>query len=305
MDDIQLTVAVPTRDRRETVLGAVEQLAKQLSEGDELLVVDNGSGDGTCQAMAAWLARHCPGGRVLSEPDGGVSVARNAALRAARSPVVCFVDDDIRPGAGWLEGLRRAWAERGPQVAAIGGPMEPEWLLPRPAWLTDHLLYVLAVLDLGEHALALDQRPGRGYVWGGNMSVRVEPTLAVGGFDPERGSRPAAPFDRGEEEELQRRLAGAGWEVWYEPEAVVRHLVPPERLTQAFFQKFFREQGLLEAARGRPRREGAVTLAGALARRVAFVLLRRPQAAGASFASARAWALLTGPRGPRRTTEAL
>lgn len=304
MDPIRLTIAVPTRNRRETVLGALEAVVGQLRATDDLIVVDNGSTDGTHEAVAALLAERFPTGRVVSEPEGGVSAARNAALREASTEVVCFLDDDIRPAPEWVNHMRHAWSTCSPRTAAIGGPTEADWLAERPSWLTDHLLYVLAILDLGDQPHRLDQRPGRGYIWGGNMSLRVKAALEVGGFDAGRGTRPDARYERGEEEDVQRRLAEAGWEVWYEPSVVVRHLVPRERLTKPFFVKFFRGQGLLDAARGRPRREGAVALVGALARRVAFAVLRRPHAAGARFASVQAWAALTGPRRPKARQEA-
>ncbi|MEO8291387.1 MAG: glycosyltransferase, partial [Gaiellaceae bacterium] len=227
-----LTVAVPTRNRRDLVLGALEAIAGELRPGDELLVVDNGSTDGTGEAARAFFAGRVPFGRVVVEPEGGLSQARNRALAEAGEAVVCFVDDDVRVETGWLEALRKAWCATGERTACIGGPMLAEWEAPRPPWLADHLLYIVAVLDLGGDRRRLGQAPGTGHVWGGNFSVRVEAVREVGGFDPGRGLRPEAPLDRGEEEDVQRRLAAAGWEVWYEPAARVRHLIPADRLTE-------------------------------------------------------------------------
>jgi glycosyltransferase involved in cell wall biosynthesis len=261
-----LTVAVPTRDRQERLLRALEAVASEVGPEDELLVVDNGSSDGTGAAAEAFLAATVSSGRVVTEQAGGVSSARNAALREARRPVVCFVDDDVRVQPGWLEALRRAWAESGEKVACIGGPLRPDWEARRPRWLADYLLYVVSVLDLGGARRALDQTPRVGYAWGGNMSIRVEPVLAVGGFDPERGARPADPRDRGEEEELQRRLAGAGFETWYEPAAVAFHLVPPERLTEEYFADAFRARGRSEARSGASRLGALATLGRGAAR---------------------------------------
>jgi glucosyl-dolichyl phosphate glucuronosyltransferase len=305
MDADRLAVAVPTKDRRETVVSALAPIVAQLGSRDELLVVDNGSTDGTQDAVDAWLRDRFPAGRVVSQPSGGVSAARNAALRETTAPIVCFLDDDVRPDPGWLERLRRAWAGCSERTAVIGGPTPGEWPAGRPPWLTDHLLYVVAVLDLGDRRIRLDQRAGLGYVWGGNMSLRREAALDVGGFDPARGSRPGVPFERGEEEELQRRLAAAGWEIWYEPTATARHLLAPERLTKQAFRRFFRQQGVLEAARGRRRLDGALALAVSLSRGTALTLLRRPQAAGAWFAAARGWAVLTGPRRPKTSQDSL
>jgi glycosyltransferase involved in cell wall biosynthesis len=293
-----LTVAVPTRDRQERLLGALEAIASELGAEDELLVVDNGSTDGTGAAAEAFLA-DVPGGKLLSELEGGLSVARNRVLHESRHAVVCFVDDDVRVRPGWLGALRRAWGESTPQVACIGGPLLPEWQAPRPAWLADYLLYVISILDLGGERTRLDQTPRVGYVWGGNFSVHVESALAVGGFDPDRGVRPADPSDRGEEEELQRRFARAGLDTWYEPDAAAVHLVPPERQTEEYFANAFRARGRAEARAGNGRGRGVAVLGRGIARYGALAALRRPEAPTARFTCAYGWALLTASRDSR------
>jgi len=183
-----LTVAVPTRDRQGRLPGALEAIASELGREDELLVVDNGSTDRTGAAAEAFLG-DMPGGRLVSEPAGGISAARNRALREARNPVVCFVDDDVRVQPGWLSALRSAWSGSTPNVACIGGPLLPDWQAPRPAWLADYLLYVISALDLGDERRRLDQTLRVGYAWGGNMSIRAEPALALGGFREDGGCR--------------------------------------------------------------------------------------------------------------------
>jgi glucosyl-dolichyl phosphate glucuronosyltransferase len=299
-----LTVAVPTRDRQERLPSALEAIASELGREDELLVVDNGSTDGTGAVVEAFLG-DMPGGKVVSEPAGGISAARNRALREARNPVVCFVDDDVRVQAGWLSALRSAWSGSAPNVACIGGPLLPEWQAPRPAWLADYLLYVICALDLGGERRRLDQTPRVGYAWGGNMSIRTEPALALGGFDPDRGIRPDDPSDRGEEEELQRRLARAGFETWYEPAATALHLVPPERLTEDYFADAFRARGRAEARGGSGRARGLAMLGRGLARYGALTALRRPEAPTARFTCAYGWALLTTRRKARPPAAAL
>ena len=299
-----LTVAVPTRDRQERLLGALDAIATELRPEDELLVVDNGSTDETGAAAGAFLAE-LPGGRLVSEPRGGLSAARNRALREARHPIVCFVDDDVRVQPGWLAALRGAWRESAPNVACIGGPLLPEWQAPRPGWLADYLLYVVSVLDLGGERRRLDQAPRVGYAWGGNMSIRVQPALSLGGFDPDRGVRPEDPSDRGEEQELQRRFAEAGFETWYEPAAAALHLVPPERVTEDYFADAFRARGRSEARGGKGRARGLATLGRGLVRYGALAALRRPEAPTARFTCAYGWALLTTSRDPRPPAAAL
>jgi glycosyltransferase involved in cell wall biosynthesis len=292
-----LSVGIVTRDRREHVLAAVRLVLPQLEDGDELVVVDNGSRDGTADAVAGILDRLGAGCRVVVEPEVGVSAARNRALAEARTSTICFIDDDARPWPDWLTQLRRAWSAATEQTASIGGPISPEFLAPRPAWLADHQLYLVAALDLGVVRRPLDQTPGYGYLWGGNMSLRVAPTLGVGGFDPRLGIRPEAPDDDGEEEELQRRLVAAGYEVWYEPTAGVQHLLPTERLTPALLRRKLRGRTRGHARRGASRLHGLSVLARAAAGCVRALLSgRRDAAIEASFGIVQGWTLVFASR---------
>jgi glucosyl-dolichyl phosphate glucuronosyltransferase len=294
--ELRLCVAVPTRSRCDLLLRALEAVGPQLRAGDELIVVDNGSSDATAVSARAWLGKRFPSGRLVTETVGGLSVARNRALAEATSSVVCFVDDDVRPDPGWLAALRQAWLQAGANVAGVGGPMRPDWGAPRPAWLADHLLYVLALLDLGDEPKRLDQAPAVGYIWGGNMSFRKDAVRSAGGFDPDSGARPAAPYDRGEEEKLQRRLARSGWEIWYEPVASVRHFVPAERTTRAYFRTVFAARAFNEAARGVPRRAGVPRLARGAAAYLLARLRRSPNSEAARLVLVHGWTLLTARR---------
>ena len=124
------------------------------------------------------------------------------------------------------------------------------------------------------------------------MSIRLEPALSLGGFDADRGVRPADPSDRGEEEELQRRFARAGFETWYEPAAAAVHLVPPERLTEEYFAQAFRARGAA-SARGGAGTLGALPILVRGVARYAYLRARRnPRAPTAKFTCIYAWARL-------------
>jgi glycosyltransferase involved in cell wall biosynthesis len=236
---MRLTVATTTRDRCESVVRALASVAPQLEPRDELIVVDNGSIDGTEAAVRSWIAAHCPNAKLILEPDGGASQARNTAVAASHAPVICFIDDDATVDPGWLAALRTAWEQASPEVAAIGGPIRPEWHGGvRPPWLGDHLLWIVGVLDLGWTRRRLDQER----IWGANMSLRVDAIRDVGGFDLRLGPRPGVAFGRDEEEELQDRLQTHGLEIWWEPDAGVHHHVPASRLEPAYFHSFMRSQ---------------------------------------------------------------
>jgi glycosyltransferase involved in cell wall biosynthesis len=297
-----ISVVLPTRNRRDLALRMLDSVFDQLTEADELLVVDNASDDDTAEAVSALLRERWPAGRVVVEPTHGLSHARNRALREARTDIVAYVDDDERVDSNWLPALRRAWAESGPRVAAIGGPMRADWEAQRPAWLGDDLLYVLSILDLGPERKRLDQTPGTGYLWGGNMSFRRDAALEVGGFLPDQlylsrvGELPLSTARSGEEQKLQDRLADAGWEIWYEPAAAIDHLIPERRVTERFFIDFHRQQASLALGRGRSRLPALRMLAKQSARYVVYTARRDPRATTATFRLAGAWTLAAGRR---------
>ena len=118
---------------------------------------------------------------------------------------------------------------------------------PRPGWLRDHLLFILSILDLGGKRLSSTSSRDAGTCGESNMSVRVDVVRELGGFDTQFGSRPESPMDRGEDQDLQRRLAAVGYETWYEPSMVAHHYVPPERLTEAYFEAQLRTRAKAEA----------------------------------------------------------
>jgi glycosyltransferase involved in cell wall biosynthesis len=244
---MRLTVVTTTRDRRECVLRALASVAPQLGPDDELIVVDNGSTDGTEAAVRSWIRTHCPSARLILEPNGGTSQARNTAVSASSAPIVCFLDNDATADPGWLVALREAWERAAPLTAAIGGPIRPNWHAgTRPPWLRDHLLWIVTALDLGPERHRLD----RDRIWGANMSLRVDALREIGGFDLSLGPRPGFPFGRDEEVELQHRLQALGFEIWWEPEASVHHHLPAARLDPAYFQSFMRSQARRHAGQG-------------------------------------------------------
>lgn len=87
-----MSVVVPTRDRRDLVMDAVTSVLEQRAVTVEVIVVVDGSRDGTEAAVAG---RGDPRLRAVTLPvSGGVSRARNEGLRRARGEWIAFLDDD-------------------------------------------------------------------------------------------------------------------------------------------------------------------------------------------------------------------
>ncbi|GIW41111.1 MAG: glycosyl transferase [Candidatus Binatia bacterium] len=84
-------VVIPTRDRREMVAEAVVSVLRQTRKPDEIVVVDDGSADGTAEHLRREFGDAI---RVVSTPPRGVAAARNLGVRSVRSRWVAFLDSD-------------------------------------------------------------------------------------------------------------------------------------------------------------------------------------------------------------------
>jgi hypothetical protein len=98
-----------------------------------------------------------------------------------------------------------------------------------------------------------DLDPDAEAVYGANISFRVEPLRAVGGFDPALGHSGSRTFF-GEEDEAQRALVRRGYRVRYVPDVGVEHVIPADRLTRgSFLRRRFAFGQALGLRGGRPR----------------------------------------------------
>jgi glycosyltransferase involved in cell wall biosynthesis len=196
MADPAIAIVIPTHNRAGLLPRALgSALAQDCPEPFEVVVVDDGSGDGT----AAWLAgRADPRLRVLrNERAEGAAAARNRGLAAVAAPVTAFLDDDDELLPGFLAATLAAHRQA-----------------PAPDLCWTGVLYALP--------------DGRGEVerwerWAGSkrfvirlagccgISFRTETLRRLGGFDP--------AFTISEDTDLFMRLveSGGSWRCLPEP----------------------------------------------------------------------------------------
>ena len=96
-------------NRRLKLIKTLETVAAQNELPTLVSVVDDGSTDGTAEVAENWFAANAPfEWRVIRQPNGGVSAARNAGFaHIGDLPYVCFLDsDDLWPRNFIAEGLR-------------------------------------------------------------------------------------------------------------------------------------------------------------------------------------------------------
>lgn len=99
------SVVLPTFNRIQSVCSAIDSMLLQTFDDFELIVADDGSTDGTVELLKGKYAREIGGGkiRILELGHGGVCVARNAALEAARGEWIAYLDSDNIVSADFLQ----------------------------------------------------------------------------------------------------------------------------------------------------------------------------------------------------------
>jgi len=85
-----VSVVIPTYDRAEWVVRALQSVYEQTCPAGEVLVIDDGSTDGSAET----IGERFPQARVIRQDNLGVSAARNAGIRAARGEWIALLDSD-------------------------------------------------------------------------------------------------------------------------------------------------------------------------------------------------------------------
>jgi glycosyltransferase involved in cell wall biosynthesis len=111
---LSISTVIPTYNRAHLVHRALESALAQCTALDEVIVVDDGSSDGTEQALAPYRDRI----RYLRTENRGAGAARNRGIREATRDLVAFLDSDDEWMPGKLE-LARRWLAARPDVLFV------------------------------------------------------------------------------------------------------------------------------------------------------------------------------------------
>ena len=193
---MKVSVIVPTFNRRLSLLRCVERIPP----GVEVVVVDDGSTDGTSEAVTT-LKRS--GLVYVRQANAGPASTRNAGVRVAKGKFVAFTDDDCVPVGPWPWPLVARLEREHHNLGGAGGRVLPaeDGLFSR--YYTHHRI--------------LEPPVSRAYLVTANCAFVRSILLEVGGFDT--GITEAGGEDPG----LSMKVRAAGYDLAYEPFAVVRH----------------------------------------------------------------------------------
>jgi glycosyltransferase involved in cell wall biosynthesis len=210
-----LSVIVPTYNREHVLAKALEGYLAQSSPRliHELLVVDDGSTDGTESMVREFSRLSAFPIRYLRQPNQGPAAARNLGIREARSALVLFTDSDIIPERDLVE-QHLEWHRKNSQITAavLGYVTWPQELKATPfmRWYGERTLF-------GFDHLRNKQEASFRFFYTCNLSLKAEFLRTCGQFDEEFKS---AAY---EDIELGYRLSKRGLQLFYNSAAIGYH----------------------------------------------------------------------------------
>ena len=199
----------------------------------ELLLVDNGSSDGTTDLLRSFKHNHMAV-RVLHEARPGKSRALNRAIREATGEIYLFTDDDVRVPREWLENLCRPILDGRADVVAGAVTLAPEFYASGLG--ASHRMWLASTEGLS--------RESPEHLIGANMAIAARVLETIQGFDEELGG---GALGIGEDTLFGWQVEAAGYEIVFAPDARIEHHPDPARVSRHAFCEMARARGRSEA----------------------------------------------------------
>ena len=243
-----LTAIICTYNRARYVGKLLESIAaNDLAKTEyELLLVDNNCTDNTREVCEAFAAAH-PDVlfRYTTEPEQGLSAAKNRGIKEAKGDIIVYIDDDALVDPWYLRTYAE-WFATHPETMACGGPIEPLYETSEPDWMTPYTKALLtAWMNYGEK---VREYPRGRYPGGGNAAYRKEVFEQVGGFNTALG-RKGGNLMGSEEKDIFDKMHTLNMQILYLPEPVLHHCIPQAKLEKPYFDRLTLQMGISERQR--------------------------------------------------------
>lgn len=231
-----VSIIICTHNRAEHLRQTLLSLAEvTIPKGmqPELVIVDNGSTDGTAEVI-----RECRlpnmGVRSVVERNQGLSYARNRGIAEALGEIFVFTDDDVRPPDGWLEGMCGPILRGEADAVAGGVKLAPH--LRRPWMKPEHIGWLASTECLPPGAIIP--------LLGANMAFSRRVLEQVPSFDVEVG-----PAVKGHADDTfySIQLTQAGYRVAMALHVVADHHLQESRLTRRSYGSQAKKRGEFNA----------------------------------------------------------
>jgi glycosyltransferase involved in cell wall biosynthesis len=222
-----ITIAICTYNREELLKHCLDSLLPQLNDKVEILVIDNGT-----QKVKS-LADKYPSVKYVSEPNTGLSYARNKAIKEARGKWLLYIDDDAKSDKNLIETALMHCQEN---HKVFGGVYYPWYHYGQPKWYKQ---------DYGSNSknfAASGVLPNHEFLSGGIMCIHKSVFEVLGEFNTDLGMS-GTKTGYGEESELQERMIKNNIPRVYDDALVITHVVADYKLSVDWHLQAYKKRG--------------------------------------------------------------
>jgi glycosyltransferase involved in cell wall biosynthesis len=240
---VDFTVAICTYNGEKRLPDVLEKLRSQAETDSlswEILIIDNNSNDGTADLVKNYISNwseSCPL-KYYFEAEQGLAFARRCAVREAKSELIGFLDDDNLPYPNWVVEAYK-FGQKHPQAGAYGGQIHGKFEVEPPEGF-QRISGLLALIE-GKKTYCFNHKfaktakkvfpPGAGIV------VRKKAWLESVSELPQLNQI-------GEDIEFLYSMFSKDWELWFNAEMEIDHVMPQSRLSKEYLTKFLFKNGL-------------------------------------------------------------
>lgn len=239
---MKISLIICTKDRPESLRSVLECATRQTLEQTnyEILVIDQSLSDDSQTVCKDY-------GNIKYEKlnSTGVSISRNKGIELASGKILVYVDDDVEFEEDYLPNILNFFETSPLKPDMIGGKTYIRFVPEKPEWIGTLLKNYLAYSDFGDTAKPYDNHP-KHVPYTCNMAVKKECAEAIGGFSvyiSKMDSKIAVNDD------VMFALEGRklGYNLIYNPDMFIWHIMPQKRLTYEYFKKKFFSHGKSDA----------------------------------------------------------
>lgn len=220
---VELSIIICTHNRADLLSECLGSFVRQSAAPScfEVIIVNNASTDHTA-VVAAEFETTYPHFRMVTEEKVGLSYARNLGFQAAKAQWVSYVDDDAKAAPNYVKRALETISKH--PFDCFGGVFLPWYKYGKPSWLSP---------DFGSNRTMITDREVRPLVklnaCGGVIVFRKEALERVGGFAGHLGMN-GTQVAYGEEDLVQEKMRSLGYQIGFDPELKIDHLVAKYKL---------------------------------------------------------------------------
>ena len=196
-----VSIVIPAYNAEDTIEAALNGCLEQSYPGEkiQIIVVDDSSTDKTGEIVKRFNVKY------LYQEKGGPAKARNRGWREASGEIICFTDADCIPPPDWVASSISGFKSN--DIAAVRGGYD---IVDKENILADCIWREINY----RHSLM----PDFSRIFGSyNVSIRKRALDDVGGFNE------AYPTASGEDNDLAYKILKAGFKIYFQKSAVVKH----------------------------------------------------------------------------------